>query len=171
MTGRDVRRGSLGPYRMRLRATIPVRDTLAFLRGRWRVERRLEDHRSGVCGTFTGDAEFAPTDDPAVLRYAERGELRFGGHNGPAARALVCIGLPGGAVDVRFADGREFYRLGLGPGSCQAEHLCGRDRYVVTVRVLSEFLVEEHWHVTGPRKSYETVTTLRRLGAAGPGLS
>jgi hypothetical protein len=163
MTGRDVRRGSLGPYRMPLRATMPVPDTLAFLRGRWRLERRLDDHRRGVRGTFTGDAEFAATDDPAVLRYAERGELRFGGHNGPATRALVCIGRPGGAVDVRFADGRDFYRLDLGTGSCQAEHLCGRDRYAVTVRVLSEFLVEECWHVLGPQKAYDTVTTLHRL--------
>jgi Family of unknown function (DUF6314) len=163
MMGRDVRRGSLGPYRMPLRAPIGVPDTLAFLRGRWRLERRLDDHRCGVRGTFTGDAEFAATDDPAVLRYAERGELRFGGHNGPATRTLVCIGRPGGAVDVRFADGREFYRLDLGPGSCQAEHLCGRDRYDVTVRVLSESLVEEHWHVLGPQKAYDSVTTLQRI--------
>jgi len=142
---------------------MPVPDTLAFLRGRWRLERRLDDHRSGVCGTFTGDAEFAATDDPAVLRYEERGELRFGGHAGPAARSLVCLGRPGGVVDVRFADGREFYRLDLGTGSCQAEHHCGRDRYTVTFLVLSEFLVEEHWHVVGPLKAYDTVTTLRRL--------
>ena len=142
---------------------MPVPDTLAFLRGRWRLERRLDDHRSGVCGTFTGDAEFAATDDPAMLRYEERGELRFAGHTGPATRSLVCLGYPDGVVDVRFADGREFYRLDLGTGSCQAEHLCGRDRYTVTFLVLSEFLVEEYWHVLGPQKAYDTVTTLRRL--------
>ena len=84
MTGRDVRADSLGPYRKPPPRTIAIPDTLAFLRGRWRLERRLSDHRSGVCGTFTGDAEFAATDDPAVLRYVERGELRFGGHAGPA---------------------------------------------------------------------------------------
>jgi Family of unknown function (DUF6314) len=171
MTGRDVRRDSLGPYRMPLGATIPVPDTLAFLRGRWRLERRLDDHRCGVRGTFTGDAEFAATEDPAVLRYAERGELRFGGRNGPATRTLVCIGRPGGAVDVRFADGREFYVLDLRPGRWTARHGCGEDTYVVSYLVRADGWLEERWHVTGPRKSYETVTTLRRLGAAGPGLS
>jgi hypothetical protein len=162
MTGRDVQRGSLGPYLMPLRATIPVLDTLAFLRGRWRLERRLDDHRSGVCGTFTGDAEFAATGDPAVLHYTERGELRFGGHTGPATRSLVCVGRPDGAVDVRFADGREFYRLDLGPGWCQAEHLCGRDRYTLTFRALAQDLLEERWQVLGPQKAYDSLTTLRR---------
>jgi hypothetical protein len=163
MTGRDVRADSLGPYRKPPRRTIAVPDTLAFLRGRWRLERRLSDHRSGVCGTFTGDAEFAATADPAVLRYVERGELRFGGHVGPATRTLVCLGRPGGAVDVRFAGGSEFYRLDLGQGCCQAEHLCGRDRYTVTYRVLAQDLMEEHWQVAGPQKAYDTVTALRRL--------
>ena len=46
---------------------------------------------------------------------------------------------------------------------CQAEHLCGRDRYTVRFRVLSPDLLEERWHVLGPRKAYDTVTTLRRL--------
>jgi hypothetical protein len=158
-----VRADSLGPYRKPPPRTIAVPDTLAFLRGRWRLERRLSDHRSGVCGTFTGKAEFAATADPAFLRYVERGELRFGGHVRPATRTLVCLGRPGGAVDVRFADGREFYRLDLGPGRCQAEHLCGRDRYTVTCRVLAQDLMEEHWQVAGPQKAYDTVTALRRL--------
>jgi len=148
---------------------MPVPDTLAFLRGRWRLERRLDDHRSGVCGTFTGEAEFAATDDPAVLRYEERGELRFGGHAGPARRALLLRELPDGAVEVQFADGREFYRLDLGPGCCRAEHLCGRDRYTAMFRVLARDLLEEHWHVLGPRKAYDSVTTLRRLVAARAG--
>ncbi len=163
MTGSDLRADSLGPYRTRPRLTIPVPDTLAFLRGWWRIERRLADHRSGVSGTFDGEAEFAATADPAVLNYTERGELHFGGHVGPATRTLVFLGRPGGAADVRFADGREFYRLDLGQGRCQAEHRCGRDRYAVTCRVLAQDLLEENWQVLGPAKDYDSVTTLRRL--------
>jgi hypothetical protein len=142
---------------------MPVPDTLAFLRGRWRLERRLDDHRSGVCGTFTGDAEFAATDDPAMLRYEERGELRFGGHAGPATRSLVCLGRPGGVVDVRFADGREFYVLDLRSGQWTARHGCGADEYVVSYQVRAAGRLEECWHVTGPLKAYDTVTTLNRL--------
>ncbi|HTZ28052.1 MAG TPA: DUF6314 family protein [Streptosporangiaceae bacterium] len=166
MMGRDVRRDSVGPYRMPRGPTIAVPDTLAFLRGRWRLERRLDDQRCGVCGTFAGDAEFAATDDPAVLRYTERGELRFGGHNGPARRALLFRELPDGAADVRFADGREFYVLDLRSGQWSARHGCGADEYVVSYLVRAPGLLEERWHVVGPRKAYETVTTLRRPGSS-----
>lgn len=38
----------------------PVPDALSFLRGTWRVERRLADHRSGTAGWFRGTARFAP---------------------------------------------------------------------------------------------------------------
>ena len=171
MTGRDVRRDSLGPYRMPLQGNIPVPDTLAFLRGRWRLERRLDDRRSGVCGTFTGDAEFAATDDPAVLRYGEHGELCFGGHTGPARRALLLRALPDGTADVRFADGRAFYVLDLRSGRWTARHGCGADEYAVSYLVRAPGWLEERWHVTGPRKSYETVTTLRRRDPSRPGFS
>ena len=142
-------------------------DTLAFLNGSWHLERHLTDYRRGMAGTFTGAAEFAPTGDPRLLRYAERGELRFGSHSGPAWRTLLCRGLPGGAVDVRFADGREFYRLDLASGRWRARHVCaGRDDYVVTFLVLSPDLLEERWRVLGPDKDYVSVTTLRRSGRA-----
>jgi Family of unknown function (DUF6314) len=159
----DMRDGPAGPYRAPP-AVTQSGSTLAFLRGAWCLDRRLTDHRHGVSGTFCGEAEFAATGDPQLLRYGEQGELRFGGHAGPAWRALLCRGLPGGAVDVRFADGREFYRLDLGSGRWRAKHVCaGRDDYVVTFRVLSPDLVEERWRVLGPDKDYVSVTTLRRI--------
>jgi hypothetical protein len=139
--------------------------TMAFLRGAWGIERLLTDHRSGVQGSFTGEAEFLATSDPVVLRYAERGELRFGDHSGPASRALLYRELPGGAADVRFADGREFYRLDLRSGRWTARHDCGEDRYLVSHLVRGPGWLEERWQVTGPRKDYDSVTTLRRLGA------
>jgi hypothetical protein len=137
--------------------------TVAFLRGAWSVERQLTDYRSGVRGSFTGQAEFLGTADPDVLRCAERGELRFGDHRGPASRVLLYRELPGGAADVRFADGGEFYRLDLCPGMCTARHDCGQDRYVISHLVRGADWLEERWQVTGPRKLYDGVTTLRRL--------
>jgi len=140
-----------------------------FLRGRWHLERHLADQLTGICGTFTGDAEFAATGDRSVLRYTERGELRFGGHAGPAFRSLVCMGLPGGAVDVRFADGRPFYRLDLASGRWRAKHVCaGRDDYVVTFQVLSPDLLEERWRAVGPGKDYVTTTVLERMAVSSP---
>jgi hypothetical protein len=137
--------------------------TAAFLRGAWSVERQLTDHRSGVRGSFTGRGEFLATADPAVLRYAERGDLRFGDHRGPASRALLYRARPGGAADVRFADGREFYRLDLCSGLCTVRHDCGQDRYVISHLVRGADWLEERWQVSGPRKAYDGVTTLRRL--------
>jgi len=137
--------------------------TVTFLRGAWSVERQLTDHRSGVRGSFTGQAEFQATADADVLRYAERGELWFGGYRGPASRALLYRELPGGAADVRFADGREFYRLDLCPGMCTARHDCGQDRYVISHLVRGADWLEERWQATGPRQAYDGVTTLRRL--------
>jgi Family of unknown function (DUF6314) len=137
--------------------------TVAFLRGTWSIERLLTDHRSGARGSFTGRAGFLATDDPLVLRYAERGELRFGDHRGPGSRSLLYRELPGGAADVRFADGREFYRLDLCSGRCNVRHDCGQDRYLISHLVRDDGWLEERWQVTGPRKAYDGVTTLRRL--------
>jgi hypothetical protein len=140
-----------------------------YLRGAWHLDRQLTDRLSGVRGTFTGDAEFAAAGDPSVLRYSERGELRFGGHVGPASRSLACLGLPGGAVDVRFADGRAFYHLDLTAGRCRAKHVCaGRDDYVVTFRVLSPDLLEERWRALGPGKDYVSTTLLERMAVSSP---
>jgi hypothetical protein len=163
----------VGPYRKPPGAAGArlARGTVAFLRGTWSIERELTDHRCGARGSFTGRAEVLATADPAVLRYEERGELRFGGHRGPASRALLYRELPGGAADVRFADGREFYRLDLCSGVCTARHDCGQDRYVVSHLVRAADWLEERWAVTGPRKAYDSVTTLRRLDSSGPDVS
>jgi Family of unknown function (DUF6314) len=164
---RDIGSYLVGPYRKPSgEAEAEARragGTVAFLRGAWSVDRQLTDHRCGAAGSFVGQAEFLATADPAVLRYAERGELRFGDHRGPASRDLLYRELPGGAADVRFADGRAFYRLDLCSGRWTARHDCGQDRYVISHLVRGDGWLEERWQVTGPRKAYDGVTTLRRL--------
>ena len=67
---------------------------------------------------------------------------------------------------VRFADGREFYRLDLRSGRCEAEHPCRDDRYVGTVRVLGPDVFTEQWRASGPGKDYLMSTTLTRIGTA-----
>jgi hypothetical protein len=138
-----------------------VSDTLGFMRGRWHLERTLADHRSRTTGLFTGSAvvESVTSDQHD---YREQGELRFGGHTGPATRRLVLWGGPDGTADVRFADGRPFYLLDLRSGQWRAEHLCGEDRYEVTHLVLTAGLMEERWRVLGPDKNYESITRLAR---------
>jgi hypothetical protein len=136
-------------------------DALAFLRGTWRVQRRLADHVTGSIGSFEGVASFT-ADGVAVLSYHEEGELRFGEYSGPASRDLIYRAGGDGAADVCFADGREFYRLDLRPGTWRDQHLCDPDRYTVAGRLLGPDSFEERWRASGPRKDYEIITTLVR---------
>jgi hypothetical protein len=158
-------------------------DALAFLRGTWRVRRRLVDHAAGTSGSFTGTARWVAAEDGAdiageepiadnsnrpgdpggpELAYRESGELRFGGHRGPASRSLIYRGREDGTADVRFADGRPFYHLDPRPGTWQARHDCGRDQYLLAGRRLDAGTIEERWRVRGPDKDYEITTTLVR---------
>ena len=140
-----------------------VTNTLAFAAGHWRIERVLEDHRSGTGGRFAGRAALTGPDLPGgPLQYLETGELRFGTHTGPATRALRYQGRPDGTVDVRFADGHFFYRLDLRSGRCVAVHQCRADRYEITYLALSENVMEERWQVQGPGKDYQATATLTR---------
>jgi hypothetical protein len=141
--------------------------TQDFLRGSWWAERELADHRSGQPGSFLGMATFtAERTDPSagLLAYHERGELRFGRHHGPASRSLLYRPRPDGSSEVLFADGRPFYLLDLRTGYWQAEHPCGADHYLVTVRVLGADRLTEHWRARGPEKDYSMTTTLTRIG-------
>ncbi len=139
----------------------PLPDLLSYLRGDWQVARRLTDHRSGTAGEFTGTASFRALGR-AGLAYREEGELRFGGHLGPASRDLIYLAAADGALDVRFGDGRAFYRLEASGGRWTAGHPCGLDHYQVTGELLGAGRYAEHWQVTGPAKNYEIDSTLVR---------
>jgi hypothetical protein len=133
------------------------------LRGRWSIERRLHDRRSGRRGTFAGTADFAPDGDR--LRWSERGRLSFGTRDGPAGRELS-IAPAGDGWLVAFADGRPFHALDLATGACAVEHRCGGDRYDGAYRLTGPDTLEVDWRVTGPRKDLEISTTYRRIGPA-----
>jgi hypothetical protein len=145
-------------------------DTLGFLRGHWQVDRAITDFRSGQPGSFAGLARCtAPpagtpgAGTPGALVYREQGELRFGSHRGPASRILLYLPGAGGAVDVRFADGRPFYRLDLRSGTWSARHPCRSDSYLVTVRALGPDAYFERWRASGPGKDYLMTTTMTRI--------
>jgi hypothetical protein len=142
--------------------TAGAATTVDFLHGDWNVVRHISDHLTGAVGEFRGEASF--TRAGSDLTYREDGELRFGGHRGPASRSLLYRELADGSADVRFADGREFYRLDLRSGTCSAEHPCRADQYRVTVTRLSRDSFAETWRVTGPAKDYELATTYTRTG-------
>jgi hypothetical protein len=148
-------------------AQARVGSTVDFLSGDWTLMRRISDHRTGQVGSFHGTASFCPsaTSQPGrTLTYVESGELRLGSHRGPAGRSLLVLDAGDGTADVRFSDGREFYRLDLRTGSWTAAHPCRADRYNVTITRLSPDSYAETWRVTGPSKDYELRTTYTRAG-------
>ena len=156
-------------------------DTFSFLLGGWTVERTIDDRRAGVEGTFRGT--LAVDADPALgacrfrglgtrpvtgvrrARYEERGHVRFGDHEGPASRGLVCLGRVDGTMAIEFADGRPFVECDLRTGGWLAGHPCGADRYELRFTVVSTDVLGEHWRVRGPAKDYEAWTTYRRTRA------
>lgn len=154
---------------------VAHRTAAEFLRGEWRVRRRVIDHRRGVEGEFVGRARFAgdrpdeehgdrPDAEHRELSYEEHGELRFGGHQGPATRSLLYVDRGAHLLDVKFADGRDFYRLDLSDGGWTAEHPCREDAYTVAGRITGPDSFTEHWHATGPDKDYELITAYARVG-------
>lgn len=149
---------------------MEVTDTLAHLVGMWTVERTIRDHRAGADGSFEG--ALSVTTEPGGLgarhrraRYEERGRFRLGGHDGPAARSLLCAGREDGSALLHFPDGRPFVVCDLRSGTWRACHPCAEDRYDLRFTVVAAAVLEEHWRVRGPAKDYEAWTTYRRVGA------
>jgi hypothetical protein len=123
----------------------------AELTGRWRIERRVRDLRTGTSGRFRGVATITPDG-----RWVEEGTLEFGGYRGPARRELRIVD-----GDVFFADGRPFHPLDL--TGRPVEHRCGADRYTGALRLRGPDALDVAWEVTGPHKQQRIDTAYRRI--------
>ncbi|MFF2851377.1 DUF6314 family protein [Streptomyces sp. NPDC058001] len=153
-----------------------VPDVLAYLGGRWRVERVVRDLAGGAEGRFTGTTDFRPlepaaTDTPGALTGAtvrgllhhESGTFVWQGVARPAERTLRFLpGEPSGTARVEFADGRPFHDLDLRTGHWVADHPCVADLYrgVFTVDGDDDWRTE--WRVRGPAKDLVLSTVYRR---------
>lgn len=145
----------------------PVADVLAFLAGRWRVERTVRDLAADVTGTFAGATDFSAMDGGGLL-HVESGTFTWRGVARPAERTLRYLPdeTPGTAV-VRFADGRFFHGLDLRAGHHVADHPCSADLYRGTFTVYGAGHWRTVWRVRGPAKDLVLTTEYRR----GQGLS
>ncbi|MFG2287275.1 DUF6314 family protein [Streptomyces sp. NPDC048595] len=145
----------------------PVADVAAYLAGRWRVERTVQDLRAGVEGAFRGTAEFRPAGagEPTAgeeLLHVEEGRLIWDGTEYPASRTLRLRPRSDGTAEIRFADGRPFHDLDLRGGRWTAVHPCSADRYAGTFTTVAadEWLLS--WRVTGPAKDQLLRSVYRR---------
>ncbi|WP_329215694.1 DUF6314 family protein [Streptomyces sp. NBC_01485] len=147
----------------------PVPDVLAYLAGRWRVERSVRDRASGAEGRFDGITVFGAPEVGTLshggLSHEESGTFVWLGVPRPAARTLRF--LPGptpGAADVRFADGRPFHDLDLTTGRHTADHPCSADVYRGEFTVRDADHWRTVWRVAGPAKDLLLTTDYARVG-------
>ena len=154
-------------------------DLLPSLTGRWRIRRSIEDLRSASpVATLDGHADILP-DGPWQAFYVEEGLLSL--HGGPPvnARRTYYYRQQDSGLEIFFdaERARLFHRLVLSEdadGSLVAAdlHLCGADRYEGLYRFGrgGSFSIEHA--VTGPHKSYRSITRYEREGARrGPEIS
>ncbi|WP_307544921.1 DUF6314 family protein [Streptomyces sp. V3I8] len=153
----------------------PVDDVLAYLVGRWRVERSVRDLASGAAGVFSGTTVFGPLDGDGSgpgergvpsegLLHHESGMFEWQGVARPAERTLRF--LPGGGAsraDVRFADGRPFHDLDLATGRYVADHPCAADFYRGEFTVFDADRWRTVWRVGGPAKDLVLTTDYTRV--------
>ena len=140
--------------------THRVTDLHGFLRGLWRLERRILDRFARDRGFLSGDAEYRDADRD--LLYREAGTLRFGGRLFPVSRSYRYIFPEAHVAEVRFDPGGLFHELDLSKGFCTVAHRCGKDLYRGRFRVLDEDSLFVAWHVTGPRKDQVLKSRYRR---------
>ena len=146
-----------------LRMPYPVPDLQVFLKGRWRIVRRISDARLGLMGRLVGSASFTPSGDGLI--HVETGDLSFGAYRGPVTRTYhLAIESPS-IVMVHHADGGPFHTLDLRSGVADILHRCSGDHYRGRYRVLDESRFAVSWQVAGPRKQYRLATLHRRLEA------
>ncbi len=142
------------------RSSLPFRvsDPIAYFRGEWRFERKLQS--GSTEGKAGGTASFLPEGDG--LRWKETGQLEFGQASTSTSRELT-IEPSGSGWVVRFDDGRPFHRLDLEPGSCAVAHPCRDDLYRGRIAVEDQDNFRTTWRVEGPAKDQLIETVYRRV--------
>ncbi|ABD55579.1 hypothetical protein Jann_2662 [Jannaschia sp. CCS1] len=124
------------------------------LRGRWSVERVIEDHRADLTGRFEGEAIWSP--DANGLVQTEVGVLHYGSASPMQATRRYLWRAQGEGIAVFFDDARPFHIVPA-PGQ-EALHDCPPDTYRVRYAFTGLDAFTTVWHVTGPRK-HMTLTT------------
>ena len=134
--------------------------------GRWRLERRITDHRGGPESVLRGEVYLEPV--AGGLEYRERGSLRLGDGPPLEAERRYFWAFIEGEVRVRFADGAPFHAFvpaGKGAGT---PHPCGDDLYQCAYDFTAWPRWRVTWRVRGPRKDYLSVSEHAPLEAAHP---
>lgn len=130
--------------------------------GTWRLHRTLRSLDGHALGRFTGELTVTH-DGPHAATSVERGVLVHDGDRLDATRTLRYDLHGDGTATVRFDHGGRFHDLDLRSGRCEVVHPCAADRYAGCTEVHDADRWVQTWHVSGPTKSYTSVTTATRV--------
>ena len=142
-----------------------VAELRAYLRGAWRLTRRIEDRATESIGRFEGTLRFEDTAEG--LSYREEGELTVAGYSGAAWRCYEFRFPAPGHAEVFFPGGGLFHDLDLSEGAWDVLHPCGDDGYRGRFQALAQDSLQVSWRIEGPRKDLLIETQLARLGDPG----
>lgn len=137
--------------------------TLEDFRGRWRLERRIEN-ALGPEAAFDGEAVFA--GDAAELVLTEAGRLALAGQGAFQAERRYLWRPDGAGIATFFEDGRAFHRFDPALDVVEAAHWCDPDTYKVRYDFSAWPLWRAEWRVTGPHKDYLMRSVYRRDSGA-----
>jgi len=138
----------------------PVRDLGAFLKGEWRLSRRIRDLRLMLRGQLDGHASVTVMTKGLLL--SETGRLAFGEHVSDASQRYRII-FGSECAQVFRADGSRFHDLDLSSGTARILHHCGEDLYRGRYRVTDDDHYSVGWRVIGPRKNYRMASLYSRV--------
>ena len=128
--------------------------------GVWRFHRDIQDNTLLGAGIGQGEARFVLAGD--TITYDETSEIAFAA-SPPLKGTRRYLWKPDACgVEIKFADGRPFHRLGLGSATATATHWCDPDQYDVVYDFSRWPNWTSRWHVKGPRKDYVMRTSYRR---------
>jgi hypothetical protein len=115
--------------------------------GEWTLARSIADADNVVVIACQGDATLRREAD--TLRYEERVTFVLGGKLVRATRAYR-FATRDGTIRATFDDGSPFFELVLDPaGTGSALHVCGADRYVLTLTLREPDRWATRWDVSG----------------------
>jgi prepilin-type processing-associated H-X9-DG protein len=146
---------------MNSKTPLPVDDLAEFLSGDWHLVRRLTSLEPRQGGAVEGRVSILPWNDG--LDYCETVDVQYVGYRGRATREYRYRLSGRGSANVCFADGRFFHALDLRQGRWRAEHVCGRDIYRGSFRVLGPGRWVARWRVRGPRKDLCIMSLYERV--------
>ena len=148
----------MGPFDRPQSATAGATRQQGRFEGRWSLSRKIDDRLQGQMLQASGTALIQPS--PQGLMYSENLLLELPGQAPmQATRSYIWKAAGDGQFDVFFQEGRFFHNLDARGEAWAASHDCHPDRYDVVYDFGEWPEWQARWRVSGPRKSYEMVST------------